>query len=66
MKPVHAVHAESGHDHGAMIADFKRRFWVSLVLTVPILLLSPMIRWHLGLHEVLRTSFDGSMLTAES
>lgn len=49
----HAGHAEGGHDHGAMIADFKRRFWVSLVLTVPILLLSPMIQDFLGLGEAL-------------
>jgi P-type Cu2+ transporter len=27
-----------------MIDDFKRRFWVSLALTVPVLLLSPMIQ----------------------
>lgn len=38
-------HAEHDH-HRMMIADFRRRFWVSLVLTVPILILSPMIqRW---------------------
>lgn len=47
-------HAEGGHDHEAMIADFKRRFWVSLVLTVPILLLSPMIQDFLGLGEAFR------------
>lgn len=29
-----------GHDHGAMIDDFRRRFWVSAVFTVPIVLLS--------------------------
>lgn len=56
----HAGHGEGGHDHGAMIADFKRRFWVSLVLTVPILLLSPMIQDFLGLGEALR--FSGSPL----
>src|SRR6187549_3603622 len=34
-----------GHDHHAMmINDFKKRFWVSLILTVPILLLSEMIQ----------------------
>jgi Cu2+-exporting ATPase len=31
-----------------MIEDFKKRFWVSLVLTVPILLLAPMIQEWLG------------------
>ena len=34
-----------GHDHHAMmINDFKKRFWISLILTVPILLLSEMIQ----------------------
>lgn len=41
-----------------MIEDFKRRFWVSLVLTVPILLLSPMIQSFLGLDESLRFTGD--------
>jgi len=27
-----------------MVADFRRRFWISLVVTVPILLLSPLIQ----------------------
>jgi Cu2+-exporting ATPase len=34
----------NGHDHGAMVADFRRRFWVTLILTPPVLLLSPMIQ----------------------
>jgi P-type Cu2+ transporter len=34
-----------------MIADFRRRFWVSLVLTVPIVALSPLIQRWLGLTE---------------
>ncbi|MCR5857944.1 copper-translocating P-type ATPase [Mesorhizobium sp. J428] len=54
--------ASSGHaghsDHGAMVADFRRRFWVSLALTPPVLLLSPMIRHFLGLDALL--SFPGS------
>lgn len=34
-----------GHDHHAMmINEFKNRFWISLILTVPILLLSEMIQ----------------------
>ncbi|WP_363315433.1 heavy metal translocating P-type ATPase [Thermosulfurimonas sp.] len=39
----HAAH------HSHMIADFRRRFWVSLFLTLPILFLSPMLRKLLGL-----------------
>lgn len=55
----HAGHA--GHsDHAAMVADFRRRFWVSLALTPPVLLLSPMIRHFLGLDALL--SFPGSEL----
>src|SRR5258708_11642064 len=43
----HASMAHTGHDHHAMmIADFKKRFYIVLLLTLPILLLSPMIqRW---------------------
>lgn len=33
------------HDHHKhMIEDFRKRFWISLILTVPVLLLSPMLR----------------------
>lgn len=38
-----------GHDHHKMmIADFKKRFWVTTVLSVPILFLSPMIQQFFG------------------
>src|SRR5512134_2144860 len=37
-----------GHDHGGMIADFRRRFWISLALTVPVLALSHIIQRLLG------------------
>ena len=37
------------HDHHAhMIDDFRKRFWISLVLTLPILVLAPMIQEMLG------------------
>ncbi len=42
-------HNHQGHDHHAMmVQDFKRRFFISLALTVPILLLSPMIHSLMG------------------
>ena len=46
----HAGHGGgSHHDHHAMmVADFRRRFFVSLAATVPILLLSPMLQEWLG------------------
>jgi len=37
-----------GHNHGAMIVDFKKRFYVVLVLTIPIMLLSTMIQHFIG------------------
>ncbi len=47
----------AGHNHHAMmIADFKKRFYVVLMLTVPIMLLSDMIQHWLNLH----ISFPGS------
>ncbi|MFZ5977044.1 MAG: copper-translocating P-type ATPase [Bacteroidota bacterium] len=39
----------AGHNHHAMmIADFKKRFYVVLILSIPIILLSPMIQNFLG------------------
>ncbi len=41
----HEQHKAAEHDHHAMMEqDFRRRFWVVLVLTVPVLLLSPTIQ----------------------
>ncbi len=52
---------QGGHDHSRhhrmMMADFKRRFWVSLVASIPILALSPMIQEFLGLTDFV--SFPG-------
>ncbi len=42
-----------------MVLDFKKRFWVSLVLTIPVLLLSPMIHRFFGIHEAV--TFPGDM-----
>ena len=42
-------HGQMGHDHHKMmIEDFKKRFWISLVLTVPILVFSPMLQGFFG------------------
>jgi len=38
----------AGHDHAMMIADFKKRFYVVLALTIPIMLLSMMIQKFIG------------------
>jgi Cu2+-exporting ATPase len=45
----HSGHGHASHDHHAMmIKDFRKRFWVSLIITFPILVLSPMIQDLLG------------------
>lgn len=41
------THQEHDH-HGMMVMDFKRRFFTSLILMIPILILSPMIQMFLG------------------
>lgn len=46
---THEQHKAEGHDHHAMMEqDFRRRFWVVLALTVPVLLLSPTIQQWFG------------------
>src|SRR5690554_5625536 len=48
-KMDHSGHGEMEHNHHEMmIQDFKRRFWISMILTLPILALSPMIQGMLG------------------
>lgn len=42
----HKKHSQ--HDHAHHIEEFKRRFWISLILTVPILILSEMIQAWFG------------------
>lgn len=58
--PDHQHHG--GHDHhahhAAMVEDFKRRFFVTIAVTIPILLLSPMIQDWFGFGEQL--AFPGS------
>lgn len=48
------------------MADFRRRFWLCLALTPPVLLLSPMIQHGLGLGDALRFRGDGLVLFALS
>ena len=47
----HAQHGTGGHaHHEGMIDDFKKRFYVVLVLTIPIMALSPMIQHWLNVN----------------
>ncbi len=54
----HDKHGGAGHDHHKMmIEDYKRRFYISLVLSVPVLALSPMIQKFFGFN----LEFTGSL-----
>jgi P-type Cu2+ transporter len=51
------AHEQHGkHDHGAQVDHsgheemFRKRFWVSLILSIPVLLYSPMIQEWVGFH----------------
>jgi len=63
----HADHAgRGGHGkqaahvshHAHMVADFRRRFWMCLVLSIPVVALAPMIQAWLGLRDSLRFTGD--------
>jgi Cu2+-exporting ATPase len=51
-------HQDHQDHHSRMAADFKKRFWISLVLTLPILVLSPMLQTLVGLREAIRFPGD--------
>ena len=66
---MHMGHKKvGGHQahHAMMAADFKRRFWVSLAMTLPVLLLSPLIRELLGITELVAFNGDTYLLWALS
>ncbi|HNS26036.1 MAG TPA: hypothetical protein PKK85_08205, partial [Methanobacteriaceae archaeon] len=56
----HDEHPEHNHHdhHQAMMADFKKRFIISLIITVPVFFLSEMVQELLGLHFL---SFQGDI-----
>ncbi|MBI2271269.1 MAG: cadmium-translocating P-type ATPase [Bacteroidetes bacterium] len=47
---------DNHHDHAGMISDFRRRFLVTLIITIPVMLLSEMIQHWFGF----RIQFIGS------
>lgn len=55
-----SAHSHSGHEN--MIEDFKKRFYISLVFTLPIIILTPMIQHWLGLGEKIRFTSDSYIL----
>jgi P-type Cu2+ transporter len=48
----------AGHD----VADFRRRFWISLIVTIPVLILSPSIQEFAGFGQSLRFPGDQYVL----
>ncbi|MDN5709918.1 MAG: copper-translocating P-type ATPase [Planococcus sp. (in: firmicutes)] len=52
----HGHHGHGGHED--MVEDFKKRFFISLILTLPILAISPMIQHFMGVDW----RFDNDML----
>ena len=51
--------SHNGSDHHAhMEADFRKRFWISLILTLPILVLSPLLQTLVGLREAIHFAGD--------
>jgi len=54
-KGAHGGHANH-HEH--MVADFRKRFWISVGLSIPVIALAPMIQGLLGLGDTL--AFGGS------
>ncbi len=51
---------DQDNHHQRMMQDFKRRFWVSLILTLPVLVLSPMLRSFFHLENAL--AFPGDRM----
>ena len=58
----HDESQDSSHGHEHMVRDFRRRFWISLALTVPILALSPLIQRFLGIEGALDFPGDDYVL----
>ena len=60
MKPKQERHSHTLHDysnrHNMMISDLKKRFWLSTILSVPVIALSPMIQEILGFNWVFNQS----------
>ncbi len=61
-------HEGKGHEshHAHMVADFRKRFWISLVVSIPILFLSPMVQSFLGIKEAVGFAGDAYVLWALS
>jgi Cu2+-exporting ATPase len=57
---------KGGNHHAHMVVDFRKRFWISLAFTVPILALSPMIQSFFGFRKAFVFPGDAYVLWALS
>jgi Cu2+-exporting ATPase len=66
----HKTSNKAGHNnhssHGDMVKDFRKRFYISSILTIPIVLLTPMLQHWFGLGESLKFTGDQYVLFALS
>ncbi|HFU5918492.1 TPA: copper/silver-translocating P-type ATPase CopB [Enterococcus faecium] len=53
---MHMDHEHGGMDHSMHIGNFKQKFWLSLILAIPIILFSPMM----GMEFPFQVTFPGS------
>ncbi|MFP4589260.1 MAG: heavy metal translocating P-type ATPase [Candidatus Bipolaricaulota bacterium] len=54
----HTPEGEQGNSihqngHAQMVKDFRRRFWISLMLSIPVLVLAPIIQEFLGVKDLI-------------
>ncbi len=63
----HKHHMRKMHNHHKhMVADFRKRFIVSVIITIPVLLLSPLIQGFLNIEEAMKFPGDIYVLFALS
>ncbi|HGF7851057.1 copper/silver-translocating P-type ATPase CopB [Enterococcus faecium] len=53
---MHMDHEHDGMDHSMHMGNFKQKFWLSLILAIPIILFSPMM----GMEFPFQVTFPGS------
>jgi len=61
-KKDHDPKINHGNHHIHMMDDYKKRFWICLILTIPVFILSPMVQELLGLGESIRFFGDSYIL----
>lgn len=63
---AHGHGGHQGHAHGQMVQDYRKRFFICLAFTLPVLALSPMLQHFAGLGDSWRFAGDMYILAALS